>query len=370
MNLNAINAINESPVQIEAVDGSGMLGGPMASRLLAANMDIGALRPFIGDDGRNLIALQTNSSWNQKSETKNFQTNTALLRKDEWIKLDTAVLQAAKKRLRAINQLRSRGLTLPIPNALGTTVLQYQDVSDGTDAQMSMAGETRGRRDRLVFDTKSIPLPIIHKDFALDIRLLSASRNNGQPLDTMQAEVAAMKCAEYLENMYFNGTSSFSYGGGVIYGMTDFTYRNLYTLPASWDDSSTSGAQIINHVVAMKQISINARHYGPWVLHIPTAYETKMDTDYDANSKQTIRDRLLRIEGIQEVMVSDWLATDNVILEEMDIQTVRLIDGIPITVVEWTTEGGMILHYKVMMIAVPQFRADQNNRCGLVHASR
>ena len=352
-------------VMTEAITGpQASFAGPVANRLLQANMDPGALRPwFSPKDGRPYITI------NQGGAPRNMAVNTATLTKDEWIKLDTAVKQAAMRRLRGINMLRSRGLTLPIANALGTTVVQYQDISELSDAQMSMAGETRGRADRLIFDTKSIPLPIIHKDFFFDARHLAASRNNGQPLDTTTAEAAATKCSEYLENIFFNGTDTFTYGGGVIYGMTDFVYRNTVSLAISWDDSAATGARIISMMTDMKQASINDRHYGPWVVFVPTAYETVLDADYDATSKVTIRERILKIDGIQDIVVSDWLSTDNVIMLEMDSQTVRLIDGIGVTVLEWQTEGGMILHYKVMMIAIPQFRADQNNRSGLIHMS-
>ena len=354
----------EFDVQVEAITGpQASLAGPVANKLLNYNMDPGALRPFFGSNGRPYITL------NHNGQAKNFAANTATLRKDEWIKLDTAVMQAAMLRLRAISLLRGRGLTYPISNALGTTVIQYQDISEFSDAQMSMAGETRGRRDQLVFDTKSIPLPLIHKDFFFDARHLAASRNNGQPLDTTTAEAAAIKCAEYLENMFFNGANTFTYGGGTIYGATDFTSRNIVALAGGWDDSSTSGAEIVSMVRDMKQASIDDRHFGPWVLFIPTAYETKLDADYDTTRGNTIRQRILAIDGITDIVVSDWLSTDNVLLIELNTQTIRLIDGIAVTVLEWQTEGGMIMHYKVMMIAIPQFRADQAGHCGLIHMS-
>jgi hypothetical protein len=46
-----------------------------------------------------------------------------------------------------------------------------------------------------------------------------------------------------------------------------------------------------------------------------------------------------------------------------------MVNGMPIRSIEWNTEGGMIMNYKVMTIQVPQIRADQNNRTGIVHLS-
>jgi hypothetical protein len=48
---------------------------------------------------------------------------------------------------------------------------------------------------------------------------------------------------------------------------------------------------------------------------------------------------------------------------------VRIVMGMQPTTLEWTSEGGMITTFKVMAIIVPQLRADQDGRTGLIHAS-
>ena len=290
-----------------------------------------------------------------------------MLRKDEWKHYDEAVVQVAQQRLVGIADLERRGLVMNITNGLGTTVLEYEDMSDIEAAEMNMSGVTRGRNDRVEYDINYLPLPIIHKPFQINIRVLNASRTRGMPLDTTMAEKSARKVAEYLESMLFTGASDYSYGGGTIYGYTDFPFRNTGSLTADWDDSASSGATILADVLNMKQASINARHYGPWVLYIPTAYEKVMDDDFRANYPKTVRERLLSISGIDSVVVADYLTADNVLLVEMNTETVRLVKGMPIQTVQWETEGGMIFHFKVMTIQVPQLRADQDNRCGIVH---
>jgi hypothetical protein len=137
----------------------------------------------------------------------------------------------------------------------------------------------------------------------------------------------------------------------------------------SWDDNSaTSGATILESVLAMKQASINNYHYGPWKLYIPTAYETRLDNDYDTTTPgTTIRERIMKIDGITGIKVVDTLATDNVLLVEMSSQTVRLVRGMPLQNVEWSEEGRFIRKYKVMTIEVPQIRSDQNGKTGIVH---
>ena len=71
--------------------------------------------------------------------------------------------------------------------------------------------------------------------------------------------------------------------------------------------------------------------------------------------------------GIRGIPVSDTLAADNIIFVEMRPDVVRLVKGMPIQNVEWSSEGGMTTHYKVMTIQVPQIRSDYNGNCGVFH---
>lgn len=291
------------------------------------------------------------------------------LRKDEWKQFDQAVIKVAQDRLVGVADLMSRGLVFNISNGLGTTVLEYEDVSDIEDAQVSMDAVTRGDNDRVEFDINYLPLPITHKDFQINIRVLEASRRLGNPLDTTMAELSARKVAEKNEEYLFQGASSFAFGGGIIRGYVDALNRNTLTLSTAWDDSAADGEMILDDVRAMKQASIDALHYGPWILYIPTAYETVLDDDFKAASDKTIRQRILEISGIQDVKVADKLAADNVLLVQMTSDVVRMVQGLPLTTVEWQTQGNMVFHFKVMNILVPQVRFDQEEHSGIVHLS-
>jgi len=301
------------------------------------------------------------------------QVNEATLRRDEWKLLDEAVMRVARERLVGINDLVSRGLTYTLGNAMGTTILEWHDVGDSMEAVMTMDGVTRGKGDRLTFQYNYIPIPIIHVDYEINARVLAASRNMGNPLDTISAEHAARRVAEHLEDMLFTDTT-YSYGEkdsrtrNTIYSYVNFPDRNEVKLTENWDASGKTGAEIIADVLLMKQASINKYHFGPWVLYIPTAYETVLDDDYDSTTPgTTIRERIMKISGIEKITVIDRLAANNVLLVEMKSDTVRLIQGIPLQNVEWQTEGKFITKYKVLTIQVPQIRSDRDRRCGIVH---
>jgi len=314
-------------------------GGSIARRLLASNMDVEK-------------ALRTN----------------ATLRNDEWKDIDTAVVNAAQQRLNGIEDLMSRGLVRRT-NGLAKTVLEYEDVSDMNDAEIAMQAQMQGQNDRLEFDLKALPLPIIFKDFQIDIRVLSASRTTGESLDAMQASLAAFKVAEKAETLLFQGSGDFTYGGGTIYGYEDAPNRNTVSLTEDWDASGKTGTEIMDDIRAMKQASIDDRHYGPWMLYIPTAYETVLDDDFKAASDKGLRQRIAELSGLIDTKVADKLTANNVIMAQMTVDTIRMVEGLPIQTVEWDSVGGMLFHFKVMTILVPQVRSDQNSRSGIVHLS-
>lgn len=343
--------------------------GSVASKLLSAKMDPGALRPFIWEDGRSYVSVNLSGD-KRKSKLSSIRTNTtATLRYEEWQLMDTEVRGISRERLSAANDLTSRGLTYPISNGLGTTVLQWETVSDMESAEMDMAALKMSAEDRAVYEPNYLPLPIVHKSFSIPLRELEASRTLGAPLNTTNAELATRQVVEKIEDVILLGSSSFAFGGGTIYGYLDHPNRNTVTLSANWDASATTGEDILDDVLAMLKSATNANHYGPFILYIPTDYDDILDADFKANSDKSIRTRLMELNKISDIRAVDRLTDDNVVLAEMSRDTIRLVMGMPITIVQWEESGGLLLKFKVMAIMVPWLRPDQDGRLGVVHLS-
>lgn len=336
------------------------LAGSSAQRLMANGMNPLCLKPWINEKGETYITQIVNGV----AQATRIYAN-ATLRKDEWKDLDTAVVTAAQDRLVGVADLYSRNLVYRIGNGLGKTVLEYEDIDDLSDAELTMDAVTPSQKDRPNYELKYLPLPITHKDFSFNARVLAASRTTGQPLDVTTAAQASRRVADKIETMLFQGASSFAYGGGTLYGYLDHPNKNNVTLSQNWDASGKTGEEILDDVKAMKQASIDAMHYGPWVLYIPTAYETVLDDDFKAASDKSIRQRILEIGGIQDIKVADKLTANKVALVEMNAETVRMVEGMSIQTVEWESNGGFTTNFKVLTIMVPQIRADQNGRCGI-----
>ncbi len=290
-----------------------------------------------------------------------------VLRKDEWIAYDTAIVEVARERLIAVGDLVSRGLTFNLPNALGTTRLEWEKVSDMGDAEVNMAGITDASRDRVLFDLDSMPIPIIHKDFQINVRVLEASRTTGQPLDVTQAQLCSRIVSEKIESILFSGVTV---GGtnGTIYGYTTATNRNTGSVTASW--ATATGAQIIGDVLAMINKAVADNMYGPYMLYVPYAAYVHMADDYKSESDRTILERVKAVPGIIDVRPTSNLSGTNVIMVQMTRDVVDMINGIQPTMVMWESHGGMQMNFKVMAIMVPRVRTgDYNTQSGLVHYS-
>lgn len=327
--------MNDMTVQTELLTASHT--GPIAQRLLESNFNVNALRPQ------------------------------GVLRKDEWKLLDDKVIEVARTRLVAVKDLMDLGLTTNIPNALGVPQVDYERVSSMTAAEVSMSGVTQGVNDRMLFDLKSTPLPIIHKDFQINIRALASSRNKGMPLDTMQAALAARLVSEKVEAMVFGGYSAINIGGATIYGYTTATNRNTGSVTATW--VTTTGENMVTDILRMISAACGDNMFGPYGLYVPQAVYNRLGNDYKANSDKTILQRMLEIDQLQFVRPSTNLSGTNIILVQLTSDVVDMLDGLQPTTVMWDEQGGMVTKFKVMAIMAPRIRDDYAGQSGIVHYS-
>lgn len=331
-------------------------------------MDILTARPvagggvtFAGDgtvakkllaSGFNINALRTNDT----------------LRRDEWKQFDDRLIEVARKKLVIVGQLQSRGLTYPITNGLGKTILQWEQISDMEPAEVSMSGVTPGQRDGVDFTQVTMPLPIIHKDFQLNIRHLMASRERGEPLDMTQSDLAMTLVMETIEEMVFIG-NAMTVGGSTIYGLTTHGSRNTGSVTASWDLSTTTGDNKLDDVMAMMNALIADNMYGPYGLYVTTTAYTYLMDDFKTNSDKSQIVRLLEIPNLDFITPSKDVPAGAVIMVQLDRNTIDEVVGLQPTVVEWETNGGMTFNFKVMAIMIPRVRATVTGQSGIAHYS-
>lgn len=311
----------------------GLGGGTVAQTLLRS--------------GFNVNALRTNDT----------------LRKDEWKLYDTAVVQIAKARLIGVADLISRGLTFRLNNALGVTRIEWETDTDMTPADVSMSGIQRSQDDRVEYALTGIPVPIIHKDWTLNVRHLEASRKTGQPLDTTMAQKAGRVVAEKIEDILWNGYAGLG-SNNTIYGYTNAANRNTGSA-TNWI-TSTDGSAILSTVLAMIQKAYDDHMYGPFMLYVPINVMTILGNDFKTNSDKSILQRLLEIDGIEGIKSTANLS-GSVLLVQMTADVIQMIDGIQPTTVQWESHGGFVLNFKVIAIMLPRVRNDSEGQSGIVH---
>lgn len=337
--------------------------GSVAHTLIENDMDVNTLRPWQDPVTKKKYVVKL---INGKPEVCITNAPTTL-RKDDWKRLDDAVVKAVVTApTRLWGDLRGAGLITNIGNGMGKTILEYERMSDIGPATISMDGIRQGDNDRPVFDLAGLPLPIIHKDFFYTARQIAVSRNSDTPLDTTMAELSARKCMEEVEK-YLAGSQTFNYGGYNIYGYTNYPNRLTQSITAP---SSANHATTISEVLAMKKKLTDKGFYGPYALYASPAWDLYLDEDYSTTKgENTLRQRILAVEGVNSIRTSYFLTGNALLLVQLTPDVVRGVVGMNVTTLQWPTDGGMRMNFKVMCIMVPQFRADFNNSSGIVHGS-
>lgn len=327
----------------ESVSGSGRWATAQLKKLVAAGADL------------NTSVLRTADT----------------LRHEDWKFWDDVLQNEALIRLVGVADLIGAGLTKAIPNSLGKTVYEYEKITFMDEAEVSLDGVSRTPNDVQEFSQAGIPLPITHKDFFLNLRQLTASRNSNTPLDTVQAATAGRVVAEKAEKMLFQGGKTF--GGLTIYGYTTFPSRNhgTFTDAKNWGDATKVGTAYVADAIKAMTALAAARQYGPYGVYVPTDAGVLINNDYVAtggnNPNQTIRQRLEAIENISFVHVADQLPSGAVIFTQLTSDNAVWVQGEPLQVVQWDEGGGFTINFKAFQIAVPLFRVTAGGRSGIYH---
>lgn len=364
--------------------GGGGGNGAVVNRLMEHDFNVDALRPYQdvidprkGFIRSNMGSFITSNRLNPKTgklEQCRIRINAdTTLRKQEWIELDNAVQRVSRERLQLVSDIRSRGLVRTLANGLGKTVFESQRMTDPGSAQVNMEPGVPTQNDRPHFDLVGVPLPVVSSGFSLGARQLATSRNSGEALDTTMAEACTRRVTETVETFFTGSYGTFIYGGYTMAGIRNSTNRATYTI-TSPDYSTWTPLVCVNEVIAMREtLSVTHHHFGPYRVYVGPGWDAYLDRDYSTsggnNPNQTLRDRVKKIRGIEEIVTLDHLSTYDMILVEMTTETIRAIVGLDTTIVQWETMGGMNVNFMVMSILVPQIRADKNSHTGIIHGA-
>lgn len=344
--------------------------GDVADKLLEANMDTNVLRPWRDEKGRSWVSRYVGNGADGKPKFQTFAANApALLMKDQWVQFDEAVVRAARPALRVWGDIVGAGLTYNIPNGMAVTVIQHQTMTDAGEATFSMDGLRQTNRDRTTFDLANLPLPIVHSDFHFSLREIMVSRSQRLPLDTTMIEQVTRKCVEAVEKLTIGTVTFPTYGGGTIYGLTNFPQRltKTLTLPTAAGWRPKTFVDEINDMIQSAQDIYFNGPYGVWLSPGWTKY---LNADYaDTYGNETLRTRLNKIEEVRFWRKADYLSNYQVVLTQLTPDVVQAVRGMQLRTMQWDSHGGLQKNFKVMGIMVPRVRKNSDSNTGIVHGT-
>lgn len=400
--------------------------GPVAELFASTRADPGLLRPYFGEDGHRYVTVNTGRTKLVEVRDKisgalkrtkrvpiyeqarikdlvdagiqlpQITTNATTLRRDEWVLYDAATIPPQRERLRLYNDI-AKVSTFSF-NGLGVKMIEHETMSDPGRAYMDMDGLSEGTDDTPLFQNEGTPVPITHCNFTLDLRTLESSRRGNMPLSTRGIEWATRRCMELVEsNAIGIPTNPLLYGASThtsaytrtpgVYGLLNFPTRMVKT-----DMTIPTGSNpeaVIADILEMRDQMYAANFYGPYGIYHSTDYDAFLDTDYARlggdNASMTLRERILRIgtetnEGdaqtrnqIKFVKRLDQLTPAAshafvMVMVSLNSNSIRALNGMPVTVFQYETKGGWQMHFRVACIHQLEMFSDYYGNCGILHA--
>lgn len=289
------------------------------------------------------------------------------LRHEDWIKWDQRMIDIARQRLTAIQDLIDFGLAREDFD-LGDILSNYEKLSDMTKANIDMDGGTPGQRDRLTFTPAGVPIPIFHKEFQLNQRqILSSMRRPGGNLPTTHMTTATRIVMDGVEDMAFNGVPSIVIDGAQVFGYTNHPNRNTLTITNAWGGGSETP---VADVLAMLQAAYDDNFFGPFVLYVSKDNWGFIQDDYNAvKGEKTFKERFEAFSDISAVRPGDSLSDGELVLVQMTEDVVDLAVAQNVVNFEEPQVKRMQHDFTVMAAMAIRVKSDKDGRSGVVHST-
>jgi len=303
------------------------------------------------------------------------------LPREAWEQIDDTLIRTAKENLVGIADLNANPATNMTYDGMSSSVYTRKRISEIGAATVSVTPDTTSDSAILAMDDLSVPMMVTYKDFNINTNQMAMAARIGMPLGFALVEEATRSVTRTLENNLFNGILTAN--GATAYGYFTYPSRQRYLLGGgdtppgkSWAAIDSDPDQILADINMMMSLSMQANHFGPWMLYIPWQYQTRLNQDYVVGTYNTgfpvsgsIRSRLMELPGLIGIRVSNYVPNDNVALVEMTSDTVMLINGMPLRALAWEPPGtpNWDHKFKVMTISMPMMISDYKGQCGIIH---
>jgi len=271
--------------------------------------------------------------------------DTAQLTDEERIYIDSRIVET----VRPVLVGRKLFPVFTLPHAGFITVRGYKRTDMGA-ARISLHGQGKNvdRSEKEHFD---ITVPVLHKEFSLWWRDLEASRSNGLPLDTQEAENAARKVAEEEDLLLLTG----EYTGRKLLGVEGLataTGRNT-TVGGDW---SANAFTYVNAAIAELETD---GHNGPYALVLKPSWWRQIAAAFVTDTAVTIAEKVASLcaAGVYRTnnLYSSAGGVNNALVVEPSQENFEMVIGRDLSLFTKQDED-MNLQCKVHEVVAPRIK--------------
>lgn len=311
--------------------------------------------------------LMTNN-WDVEAVIKDqILNNHTQLTEQEYKEVDNTVVNVHRKQSTMLPDLRAAGLVDTL-GGLGSMFTEYQNISDMSEAEISMDGETATEEDQVDKGWVPTPVPLISKRFRLNIRKLEASRKMGDSLDTSNAAEASTQVTRKIDNMIFS--SNFTYGGSSVNGLIDVVSNSDGDLDQNWD--GTLG-NIWGDLNTLAGNLFDAGYEGPMNVYLdPKIYKYFWNPEQQGtvgDTGQTIGEFVEDHPLINKVDYSSGVPTNHAVVVQMSSDVLQWKEAQTITTVDWESGTGFTRYWMVFAVGAPIIKKDSDGNYGVEYCS-
>lgn len=391
--------------------GYGPVGEVLDSR--AIGFDLGRLRPYMSDKGVPSVTINTGKfqrddkspsgvspvykrvslEWMRRQGFDIPVGNASIMRSRDYSLMDTQLHEVSRKRLRFAQVLRNLN-TFSGWDGMANERLDYEVISDFGEAVVDMDGLTAGRNDHPLVGLSSTPAPITHVDLTYSQRRIAVFSKTGPGLGQLGIQQAGLRIGETIEKTAIGTLTGVKWGtvttgpfpmrdtatvDSKVYGL--ITHPKRMTKTDLTTPTGSNPDAIHQDILEMRQQMYDANFFGPFMVFHSTDYDTYLDKPYAYTNgsnwavapNTTVRNYIKTIEGVQDVMRLDWLVASSypfrMVMMQMQPTTARMAVGLPLTVLQWPSKGGLQQNWKALTIEFPQFTYDYNGTLPVVDAT-
>jgi len=278
--------------------------------------------------------------------------------------IDSAVVRVARDRLVLFSALQAAGLGVPLPNWLATLTLTSHKLGEAGAARRAMV-PSRGERGIMQWTPYTIPIYLTWDQFGFNSRELAAAQQAGQPLDSIHAEQSTRNVNVGFEDALINGAVTVD--GLTTPGLLSTTTTETFETGTKWDDAGKTGEEILADTqTGMRALQVNGNFMGPYLVATSKDYGIKLGSDFKANGDRTIRERLLAVDEVSQVVVADYFPDDTVVIMQLSRDVVDIqIGQMPAAVSVNPDQAGWATDFYIIGCAVPRVKSDANNKFGI-----